>query len=188
MSGHDVVLFLHFAGVAGLFAGIGALWQDLLQARRAALVEGLRELTPPAMVAWLLPVSALALLLTGVDLARREEAWTQAWVVTGGLSLALAVGAAMVTRMRLGMVSTLAALATPGPVPPGLRGRLDDARLWVSASVSVAFSVGALFVMTVEAGAWLSVLVLLLAGGAGVAGGALVRPYSPPDRGGASME
>ena len=169
MSAYSIALFLHLVGVLALFAGIALEQTGLRQLRNArslaqvrewmTLLRGLRRIDAPA---------ALTILVSGGYLAE-HGAGHHAWIAAGivGMVLMAVLGIA-VGRARL-LAIAAAIPATDGPIPPSLRGRLDNPVLRASAATRAAIGLGIVFDMAVKpaaAGAVIALVAALVIGAA----------------------
>ncbi len=168
MSMYSVLVFLHIVGALGLFASIAIEQASLARLRRAStgaqvrewlgVIRGLGRLHGPA---------GLLLLSTGFYFVATR--WGhQAWIglAIPGMLLMAVLGAAVTGRRVKAIATELAASA--GPIPPGLRHRLDDPELRLSVSIRAALGLGIVFNMAVKpaAGAALAAMGVALVIGA----------------------
>jgi len=150
VSMYSVLVFLHIVGALGLFASIAIEQASLAGLRRAstgaqvrewlAVIRGLGRLHGPA---------GLLLLATGFYFVATR--WGhQAWIGLAilGMVVMAVLGVAVSGRRVKAIATELAASA--GPIPPGLRHRLDDPVLRMSVSIRAALGLGIVFNMAVK--------------------------------------
>lgn len=175
MSMYSVLVFLHIVGVLGLFASIAVEQVSLAGLRRASTGAQVRE--------WLGVVRGLGrvhgpagLLILGTGFYLAATRWGhQAWI---GLAIVgmvvMAVLGAGVTGRRMRAIGVELSVGA-GPIPEGVRRRLDDPVLRMSAMVRAALGLGIVFNMAVKPQAGVAVAVLIVALLIGAAGAMAAR-------------
>ena len=150
MSMYSVLVFLHIVGALGLFASIAVELASLAGLRRATtgaqvrewmgVIRGLGRVHGPA---------GLLILATGFYFVATR--WGhQAWI---GLAIVgmvvMAILGAGVTGRRMRAIGLELSAAT-GPIPVGVRRRLDDPVLRMSVALRAAIGLGIVFNMAVK--------------------------------------
>lgn len=130
-----------------LFMAVGVEMLCLQRLRRATTIEQLREwATLTKTVALPLPLSTLAITVSGLYMVLTVWGWSAGWV---HLSLAAVatmsvVGPAINSR-RLEAIATAAETAPPGPIPPDLARRIQDPVLLISIYAAAGLGFGVVF-------------------------------------------
>ncbi len=151
MSFYSAVLFVHIVGALTLFMTFAIEWTSLRQLWRAATLDhartwgkvltGVRRLSIVAM---------LAIILAGMYLARRMEAWQEAWVWAGLVGTFLIAGIAVaLTQRRMREIRQASDGESP-EVTGALAIKLRDPLLRVSLHLRTAMALGIVFLMTTK--------------------------------------
>jgi hypothetical protein len=167
MNLYSIALFLHIVGALGLFIALGLEWASLLNLRRAATAEQVREWLD--LFAWtrrLGPISLAVILLAGLYMT--ATAWRgAAWIVVALAAMVLMVVlGATLTGLRMPAIGRAVA-AESELVSDALRHRLRDPLLWTSIQTRAAIALGIVFLMTVKpdlGGALLTIGVAIVLG------------------------
>lgn len=164
---YSVLVFLHIVGALGLFASIAVEQVSLAGLRRATTGAQARE--------WLGVIGGLgrvhgpvALLILGTGIYFAVTRWgQQAWIGLAilGMVVMAVLGAGVMGRRVRAIAMELGAVV--GPIPEGVRQRLRDPVLRMSASVRVAIGLGIVFNMAVKPGAGGAFAVMGVAVGVG---------------------
>jgi len=164
MTTYAAVLFLHFLGLIGLFAGYGLEWVASSLLRGATTTEQARS--------WLrvyrfsLPISGPALLLlivSGGYLATLSGAMRQGWIPASfvGIVVALAIGFGLIlpriTKIRGALTEG------SGPLTSDALSRLQQPAIVTLVRVRFLLAVGIVYVMIAKASLNTSLLILLVA-------------------------
>jgi hypothetical protein len=150
MSAHTTVLFLHFAGLAGLFVGYGLEWIVSSLLPRATSVEQVRAWMSVYRVS--LPVSGPALLLlilTGGYLASKMEGgMKQPWISASlvGIVVALGIGFFLILP-RVRAIRAVLPEAT-APLPAAALANLQNPLLPTLIRVRAMLALGIVYLMT----------------------------------------
>jgi hypothetical protein len=166
MSVHVLVAFISLMMAAVLHAG-------LVQMSRATTVQQLRP-WPPVIrrLEPLLPVAAVALLLSGIWLiaiSHGEFEWTDGWILTGIVSLVVAEGVGGMLAPRSKALQSAIAGASDGPVDISLRRRAIDPALFYGAHFDTAVFLGVVVIMVAKPSGPVSVLTVVIAAVVGLA-------------------
>ncbi|HEX6552289.1 MAG TPA: DUF2269 family protein [Ktedonobacteraceae bacterium] len=175
MSIYNIVLFLHVSGAIGYFVGMGT-WlfgQALLQ--RAQRVEQVRALTNLAgRLGPLLGISVLLILVTGLYMAITAWGLRTGWIAVALISLILIapLGTAFIEPRRRA-IARLAQEAPDGPLPQALQQRIHDPILGTALQTVTILLLGIVFLMTNKPELVVSLIVMAVALGLGLASGLL---------------
>ena len=176
MSLDTIALFLHLAGVAGVFAGFGTWLYGVTALRRAKRVEQVRTLT--GLITLSDPVTVGSILLLGIaGLYMAVTVWglNVAWidVATGGFLLIAPIGP-LVIEPRMKLIATTAAAAVDGPIPTALATRVRDPMLGAAVHIDIALLLGVVFLMTNKPPLAESIAVMALAIALGLLSGVVL--------------
>ncbi len=168
MSFYSAALFLHIVGALTLFMTFAIEWAGLRQLLHAGTLDQagtwVRILTGVRRVSI---VAMLAIILAGMYLARRMEAWHQAWVGAGLVGTLLIAGIAVaLTKRRMREIGQ-ACDGGMAELTEALAIKLRDPILRLSLHLRTAIALGIVFLMTTKpnlAGALLALGVAALAG------------------------
>jgi|SRR5580704_5936087 hypothetical protein len=164
MTTYAAVLFLHFLGLIGLFAGYGLEWVASALLRGATSTVQARS--------WLrvyrfsLPISGPALLLlivSGGYLASLSGAMKQGWIPASfvGILVALAIGFGLIlpriTKIRAALPEG------GGPLPSDALSRLQQPVIATLVRVRFLLAIGIVYVMVAKTPLYTSLLILLVA-------------------------
>jgi hypothetical protein len=164
MTTYAAILFLHFVGLIGLFAGYGLEWVASALLRRATTTEQARS--------WLrvyrfsLPISGPALLLlilSGGYLASLTGAMKQGWIPASfiGIFVALVIGFGLILPRVKGIRDVLP--EGGAPLPSDVLSRLQQPAIVTLVRVRFLLAVGIVYLMTAKTPLYTSLLVLLVA-------------------------
>jgi hypothetical protein len=159
MTLYAVILFIHVTSALVLFATMSFEAMSLFHLRGASCLSEVRE--------WLEPVpglplaamgSLLVILVSGIYLVMRIQAYRMAWpqVAVGGLFLMAPFGAISGKRMRM----IRKACAEANEVNSALLSRLRDSFLKVSVGIRILVFLGIVLLMAARPGLWVSLGVL----------------------------
>jgi hypothetical protein len=173
---YNVALFLHIAGVLGLFAGLTIEGIALRGLRRAMTGDDARTwlglLRPMRVIG---PVALALILLPGLYLAANIDVGG-GWIAAGLLGfLAIAVLGAAVTGRRMMVVGPALGRAE-GPLSGEPLRLAGDRGLTTSYAMRLAIAIGIVWLMTIKPEFAGSVLVLIAAAAIGLAAGRFLPP------------
>lgn len=180
---HETVLFLHISFVIISLSLATLLHTALFLVRTARDVAAIRAW--PAVISVvepLLPVGALAILLTGLwllSLSDGEHALGDGWVIAAivGLVGAEVVGALLAPRSKA--LREAIKQAPDGPLGSDLRRRTLDPALWLGAHAATATFLAVVYVMVAKpSGLWSGVIIAVVA----VLGALSGLPFTRPAR------
>ena len=150
MNGYAIALFLHVAGVLGMFAVLGLEWTGLRQLRSAAAPEPVR--------AWMMllknaqkvgSASMLAILLSGFYMM--ATVWgSTAWIAVsmGALALAVLLGLALSGPRMKALGQALA--AGKGQLTQAFTSAAQHPLLLISVQTRMAIALGIVFLKTTK--------------------------------------
>src|SRR5215469_15737387 len=151
MTPHNIVLFLHFVGLVGLFVGYGLEWIVSSLLRRSTSAEQAR--------AWLrvyrvsLPISGpglLLLILTGGYLASITGTMTQGWISASLVAIVVALGIGFTLILPRVRAIRGALSQGDGVLPAGALERLHDPTLPTLIRVRALLALGIVYLMTTK--------------------------------------
>ena len=185
---NSVELFLHIAGVIGMFVGYGALVLGTVALQRARTVDEVRTLAAVltrgrrigfehiSVIDVIVVASVLLIAVTGLHMASYTGDWRSGWAeVAIATFVLLAPIGPLVINPRLHAISRIANEASPDEVTDRLRARLTDRILIGSLRGSFAVLVGLVFLMAVKPALGWSVVVVILAVAVGIGAGLISR-------------
>ena len=159
MSLYSFVLFLHIAGVLGLFACLSFEGFSLFRLRRASTVTEVRLWIDPVPR---LPLwtggSALTIFVSGIYLAKRMSAFGQAWIDLTIIALLLIAPLSALTNKRTRAIRQTVANAST--MEPELYARFDDALLKTSLGIRIFIFLGIVLLMTAKPELWQAVSIV----------------------------
>lgn len=150
MSLYSLALFLHLAGVAGVFAGFGTYFFVLTALRQARQVEQVRALAGLAALADPLTVgSIVALAAGGLYMGLTEWGPSSPWldVATAGFLMIAPIGP-LVVEPRMKRIVTLGNTAASGTLSAALVKQVRDPILGAALYTDVSLLLGIVFLMT----------------------------------------
>ncbi|MDQ3811360.1 MAG: hypothetical protein M3336_13820 [Chloroflexota bacterium] len=167
MTPYAIAVFLHVVGALGLFAAMGLEWVLVARLRRVESAEQARDwLVLLDVIRRLSPASLAVLLLAGIYMA--ATAWGGVgWIVVGFVALLLLPPLGMIAGLRLPAIRRELENQR-GPLPPGLRRRLDEPLFLASIQIRTAISLGIVFLMTTKPDAAGSAVAIAVAVALGV--------------------
>jgi hypothetical protein len=178
MNGYSIALFLHVAGVLGMFAVLGLEWTGLRQLRSAQSPEPVRawmQLLRNAQKAGF--ASMLAILLSGFYMM--ATVWgSTAWIAVSMVALALAV--------LLGLALTGPRMKTLGQALAAGKGQMTQAfsnaaqhpLLLISVQTRMAIALGVVFLKTTKPDLGGSLLIIGIATVLGIASALPLRRHA----------
>ena len=176
MTLYTLALFTHVLGAIGTFIGV-SVWlfaaMALWRAQSVGQVRALSGLIQPSGV--LAIVSILLLGVAGFYMAITVWGERATWILVATISfLLLAPFGAFVIDPRLRALARAAAAATDGPLPTVVAARTRDPLVGVGLYTYVGVLLGIVFLMTVKPVLVESIIAMVVATIAGLAGGLLV--------------
>ena len=173
----DVVLFFHIAVAIVAFAIAGILHTAQYATRSARTVAELRGWVPVThRLEPLFPILAAVLFGLGawlVHLSGGEFRWSDGWVITASVTLAVmeALGGAVLAP-RGKRLEAAYEHATDGPIDATLRAALPDRAHWVTSHFITGIALGVVFLMATKPNGLASVLIVAGVGAVAAALGA----------------
>jgi Predicted integral membrane protein (DUF2269) len=161
---YRIVLFLHVAGAAATFAGVGAWFFAAVLIRRSSRVEEVRSLASLYEMGGVLAViGILVVAASGLDMALTVWSLRVGWIQVALVAFVLLapIGPFVIGR-RIELLIAEARQAGDGPLPPRLRARADDPVPKVGLLVIIGDLAGIVFLMTVKPSFGGSVLAILV--------------------------
>jgi hypothetical protein len=167
---YEIALFVHFVGLAGLFAGIGVEVAMLHFAQRSSDVQSVRTLIAVGEPAGkMIPAFALLILLSGIYMVEDVWDWEKAWISMSLLAfLVLLAMGPLINGRRMKAIRTAAERSPDGPVPKELRSLLDDPVLTTSERTMLLAAIGLVYLMTTKPDAGGTIIALLVFIGLGL--------------------
>lgn len=179
---NSVELFLHIAGVIGMFVGYGALVLGTVALQRARTVDEVRTLAAVltrgrrigfehiSVIDVIVVASVLLIAVTGLHMASYTGDWRSGWTeVAIATFVLLAPIGPLVINPRLHAISRIANEASPDEVTGHIRAQLRDPLLSGSLRSSFVVLVGIVFLMAVKPAIGWSVAVIVAAVAIGIA-------------------
>jgi hypothetical protein len=176
MTLYTLALFTHIVGAIGTFIGV-SVWlfaaMSLWRAQSVGQVRALSGLIQPSGV--LAIVSILLLGVAGFYMAITVWGERATWILVATISfLLLAPFGAFVIDPRLRALARAATAATDGPLPTAVAARTHDPLVGIGLSTYLGVLLGIVFLMTVKPVLVESIIAMVVATIAGLAGGLLV--------------
>lgn len=178
---NSVELFLHIAGVIGMFIGYGALVLGTVALRRGRTVDEVRTLAAVltsgrrigfehiSVIDAIVVASVLLIAVTGIHMASYTGDWRFGWAEVAIVTLVLlAPIGPLVINPRLHAISRIANEASQDEVTSRIMARLGDPVLSGSLRGSFAALVGIVFLMAVKPTLEWSTFVIVLAVAMGI--------------------
>src|SRR5437762_12979432 len=101
LSGYDLALCLHVLAIVALFSSLAIVLVSMGGARRARSVDSAREWARTgAVVAWLLPLFAVAAFPPAAYMVGRRWSWERGWIRVAALGLLLMLAGFLVVALR----------------------------------------------------------------------------------------
>jgi hypothetical protein len=162
MSLYTLALFLHVGGAIGVFGSLLIWLFGLAALRRARLVEQVRAIAWPIILASPLMVGSVVLLgLAGLRMALSTWGLATPWIAVSLVSVVLVgpIGAFLMDpRMRT--IMAMAREVPDGPLPAALMLRTQDPILVTAATTLASMLLGIVFLMTTKPELVTSILVM----------------------------
>ena len=184
---YKIALFVHVAGVIGMFIGVGITVTAMGRVRRAGTVAAVRTWAELAVaVERVIPASLVVLLLPALYMVNHIWGWDTPWAMTALTALIVisALGPTINER-RIRAIQRAAAGVQDGRVPPSLTARIGDPVLWLSLHAITTVMIGVVWLMTVKPGligSLITMAVSILAGvGAAMPSIQRARAQAPGD-------
>jgi hypothetical protein len=152
MDTMDLARFAHLFGVVLIAAAQGIEWTALRLIRRAKTSEDLRRFASVGKgLEIAFPVSVLLILISGIYIVERYDAWGRAWVVAtlAAFILMSVLGGAIASR-RLKAIEKAAESSEPGPISPSLAAKTADPLLWTTELVLASLIVAIVLLKVVK--------------------------------------
>lgn len=167
---YKLALFVHVAGVIGMFIAVGVTVTAMGRMRRAGTVAGVRMWAELAVaIERAIPAALVVLLLPGLYMVNKVWGWDTPWAMTTLAALiVISVLGPSINERRIRAIDRAAAQAGDGPVPPSLAARIGDPVLWLSLHTITTVMVGIVWLMTVKPGLTGSLLAMAISVVAGV--------------------
>ena len=173
MTLYSIALFLHVVGAIGVFGALALEWAGLANLRRARTAEQVREWAGLYRVIRPLgAASVVALLVFGIYMTAVSWGPT-AWIGIGFLSLLIIAVVGAVSGIRLGRILALLG-ARQGPLGDAIREQLRATMFVASVRIRTAVALGVVLLMTAKPDLVVSILVIAVALGLGIASAAPV--------------
>ena len=160
---HPVELFLHIAGVIGMFVGYGALVLGTVALERARTVDEVRTLAAAlthgrrigfehiSVIDVVVVAGVVLIAVTGIHMASYTGDWRSGWAeVAIATFVLLAPIGPLVINPRLHAIARTANDASAGELTGRLSEQLGDSILRVSLRGSLGVLVGLVFLMAVK--------------------------------------
>lgn len=169
MTNYEAALFLHIVGVSGMFAGIGITMGVLHFARKAPNVESVRALVAlGALGGRAIPILSLVVLVSGVYMVEDVWDWDKSWInISLAAYIVLFAMGPLINARRTKAIGMEAGRAPDGPIPEGLRRKLDDPILQTSEVTMNMATLGIVYLMVVKpdtAGSLIAMAVAVIVG------------------------
>ncbi len=152
MTIHEIVLFLHIIGLAGMFAGIGVSMGVLHFAKKADDVKAVRSLLPlGALGGKSIPAFSLIILATGVYMVEDDFSWDVSWIeISLAAFVVLFTVGQLINARRMRPIGMEAGPAPDGPIPDTLRMKLHDPVLETSERTMTMATIGIVYLMVAK--------------------------------------
>ena len=124
--------YVHFLAIVGAIAGATLLHFNLSRLRRATTVGPARDAAGSiAKVAPLMPLFALALLVTGAVLVQQRWPWSSGWVIAAVVGLiSMPLSAVAIVKPRMMAIGMSLKDAKEGPLDPSHVALINDRLIW----------------------------------------------------------
>jgi hypothetical protein len=161
MTLYSIILFLHIAGVLGLFASLSFEVLSLFHLRRARdLSDVHRWIDPVPGIRLLAIASILVVLFSGVYLAVGMSAFDLAWPKVAIVALLLIATFGALTGKRRRTIRRSSAAAAK--MKPELLRQLQDPFLKISLGIRIAVFLGVVLLMAATPGLWQSIAIVMV--------------------------
>ena len=165
MNLYRALVFVHVAGVLGMAAALAIEWVSWRLLRRSATYEqGRDSLAVWALVARMGAPALIAVLASGVYLARAAAAWNRSWVAVAiPTMIVMAIAGAVIGPVRNRIAKRLDGMV--GRLPADVKGQLTPRNWTGSLRLRTALLLGLVYEMTVKpADGVVAIVVFALAG------------------------
>jgi hypothetical protein len=154
MTLYSIMLFVHLAALAVLFAGMGIAHLALRRARAATTAATVRPwLMTFAGLKHVFPAASVVLLLSGFELARERDFWSHGWVwvAIAGVALMLVLGATVNAAWGRSVGRALAG-EPDGTLSDATRARLRSPSIMMSAHLNIGLVAAIMYLMIAKPG------------------------------------
>lgn len=193
MDPNPVELFLHIAGVIGVFVGYGTLLLGLHALGRVKSIDDARTLIrlltagrrigfeQVSLIDAIVVVGVLLIAVTGLHMAVYTGDWTSGWArVAIAAFVILAPVGPLLINPRLHAIAKAAEPASSATPLAELRPLVRDPALMMSLRASLGLLVAIVFLMTVKPSLEASALIVMIGTAIGAASGLFARRDARP--------
>jgi uncharacterized membrane protein len=154
MDTYLIIKYLHLLAVAAAFSGATVLHLSLIRASKAERVgQALDSMGVAAKLAPVMPLVALALLLTGAYLTQNRWSWGMPWIhVSATLLLTLPMVGVGIMKPRMKKIGMALGKAGDGPMTDDLRKPLRDPVLYIASHYPPIMAAAIMYLMVTRPG------------------------------------